>query len=123
MAYLHSRSYGWNSLLPASWSAVACSWLLLFLKAAVMFVTCAMKSPLSGTFAFDNLVICCHYRMICINLRQYSSLGDLFRYSSEFELVLTNWSQTRDLESNLDKTVLYHYFEVNCLWRHYMGSL
>ena len=30
------------------------------------------------TFAFDDLVIRCHYRMVCINLRQHSSLGDLF---------------------------------------------
>ena len=43
--------------------------------------------------------------------------------SSESELVLTNGSKTRDLESNLDKTVLYHYFEVSFVWRNYMGSL
>ena len=33
---------------------------------------------LLGTVAFDDMVIRCHYRMICINLRQYSSLRDLF---------------------------------------------
>ena len=34
---------------------------------------------LLGTFVYDDLVKCCHYRMICINLRQYSRLRDLFR--------------------------------------------
>ena len=43
--------------------------------------------------------------------------------SSEFELVLTNWSKMRDLESSPNKTVLYHYFEVSFVWRNYMGSL
>ena len=42
--------------------------------------------------------------------------------SSEFELVLTNWSQTRGLEFSLDKTVLYHYFEVSFLSRNCMGE-
>ena len=49
-----------------------------YIKAAVMFLTYAIKSPSYGTFAFDDLVIRCHYRIICINLRQYSSLRDLF---------------------------------------------
>ena len=40
--------------------------------------------------------------------------------SSEFELVL---SQTRGLEFSLNKTVLYHYFEVSFVSRNYMGSL
>ena len=43
--------------------------------------------------------------------------------SLEFELVLTNWSQTRGLEFSLAKTVLYHYFEVSFVWINYMGSL
>ena len=43
--------------------------------------------------------------------------------SLEFELVWTNWSQTIGLEFSLDKTVLYHYFEVCFVCRDYMGSL
>ena len=53
----------------------------LYIKAAVMFSEACHKIAiiwLSRTFAFDDLVIHCHYRMICINLRQYSSLRDLF---------------------------------------------
>ena len=46
MEYLHSRLYGWNSLLPVGRSAVGR--LLLYIKAAVMFLTCVMKSPLYG---------------------------------------------------------------------------
>ena len=43
--------------------------------------------------------------------------------SLEFELVLTNWSKNRDLESSPNETVLYHYFEVSSVWRNYMASL
>ena len=89
-----------------------------------MFLTCVMKSPLDGCyehFAFDDLVICCHYRMICI---KYETIQQPKRsLSLEFEHVLTNWSQTRGLEFSLDKTVLYHYFEVSFVCRDYMGSL
>ena len=59
--------------------------------------------------------------MICI---KFETIQQPKRFlSAEFELVLTNWSQTRDLESSLDKTVVYHYFEVRFVWRNYMGSL
>ena len=59
--------------------------------------------------------------MICIKSetiqQPYRSL------STEFEIVLTNWSKTRDLESSPNKTVHCHYSEVSLVWRNYMGSL
>ena len=75
MAYLHSRSYGWNLALPARRSFV------------VVYKSCSDFSDLChdiaiiwllGTLAFDDLGISCHCRMICMNLRQYCSLRDLF---------------------------------------------
>ena len=58
--------------------------------------------------------------MICI---KYETIQQPKRsLSSEFKRVLTNWSQTRGLEFSLDKTVLYHYFEVSFLSRNYMGE-
>ena len=42
--------------------------------------------------------------------------------SSEYELMSTNWSKTRDQESMQDNTVMYHYFEVSFVWRNYIGS-
>ena len=68
-----------------------------------------------------DLVIRCHYRIICIKSEQTQQPQRSL--PSEFELVLTNWSKTRDLEASLGKTVLYHYFEVSSVWRNYMGSL
>ena len=46
MADLHSGLYDWNSLLPARRSVAGR--LLLYIKAAVMFLTCVMKYPLYG---------------------------------------------------------------------------
>ena len=58
--------------------------------------------------------------MICI---KYETIQQPKRsLSSKFELALTNWSQTRGLEFSLDKTVLYHYFEVSFLSRNYVGE-
>ena len=59
--------------------------------------------------------------MICM---KYETIQQPKRsLSLEFELVLTNWSQTRGLEFSLDKTVLYHYSEVSFVCRDYMESL
>ena len=58
--------------------------------------------------------------MICI---KYETIQQPKRsLSLEFELVSTNWSQTRDLEFSLDKTVLYHYFEVSFVCGDFMGT-
>ena len=64
------------------------------------------------TFAFDDLVACCHYRMNCI---KYETIQQQPKrsLSSEFELVLTNWSQNRGLELRQYSSSLRDLFHQN----------
>ena len=105
MVYLHSGLYSWNlwkqlihdNLLPARTSESLLSWSVV---GRLLLQCCSAVSDLCpeitiiwqlGTFAFDNLVKCCPHRMICINLRQYSSLGDLLHQNlSLFDQLVEN---------------------------------
>ena len=74
--YLHSRLYSWNSLLLARWC-----WSFV-----VVYKCCSGVSDLCHeiavvwlvrTFVFDDLVICCHYRMTCILFVTFFSVQKL----------------------------------------------
>ena len=132
MAYLHSQSYGWNSWRKlidyyrrggqkGFWAGqvlLVCCYLMLFEVSDMCPEIAICHYIVIRTFTFDSGVICWPYGMIYINLRQYSSLGDLLhqnlcfcwptgRKSGIWNLVWTNLYSITILRSVL-------YGEIRC---------